>query len=209
MIQMLKVIQGGGIAKKPSVRSSVRSNIVVKLPVSQLSPSEMIRIAIKSGHIVDDTSILIETFPSVAEFANKLASLVTHVFPATDENYPSLLVEVLDLAMIGYVRSSPKEPREQIARFLANGVFACAQGLMAYRAVQIRGTDVATWVPWEDGALSEWAVWGADIEFKPETAPTPEIRHAMSMMLQQRLLSWNSMVNIARAGIDMQSMNLF
>ena len=169
----------------------------------------MLAMAIGSGHVDEDLQMLIDTFPSVRDFATKLADLLTHTFPATSDQYPSLLVEVLDLAMIGYVQTSAKEPREQIARFLSNGVLATAQGLMAYRAVQIRDHDVETWIPWENGSLADWMVWGTEVEFLPETAPTPEIRHATSAMLQQRLLSWNSIVNIAKAGIDMKSMNLF
>lgn len=206
---MLKVIQGGGTPNGKSSRANVRMAVTASLPRKRMSPEDMLSIAVSSGHIDDDVHTLIDTFPSVKEFSTKLAELITHTFPATSDQYPSLLTEVLDLAMIGYIQASSKEPREQIARFLANGVFATTQGITTYLAAQVRDGEQVAWIPWDDGSLADWAVWGAPVEFIPEAAPTPELRHATSTMLQQRLLSWQSVVNIARAGIDLKTSNLF
>jgi hypothetical protein len=166
--------------------------------------------ALRSKLLDESCVSLIETYESIRQFALKLATFFTHTFPATSPAHQQALGEILDAATVGYLRvSSTRDQRDRVATFLANGVAGATSVLMCYRTSQLRNGEQLQWHPWEDGSLSTWAVWGGQLRFDHDFAPTPELRYATRAMLLQRLLRFKDMTSIARAGIDMQSMDMF
>lgn len=176
-----------------------------------LTDQQMLRIAIKSATVDSSCASIIETYEGAAKFAEKLASFFTHQFPSANSNYSCALCEILDIAAVGFNAAAPTgDPRTQLARFLAHGVMTATNALMFFGVRQQRGSEFTAWEPWSDGPLANWIRRdGASLHFYPAFAATAEQRYATRGMLQQRLLRYKDSVDIARAGIDLQSLELF
>lgn len=178
---------------------------------ASLTAHQMVRLTLKSASVDPSCSSIIETYEAAARFADKLASFFTNQFPSANPIYGSALCEVLDIAAVGFnAAAGTNDPRTQLARFMAHGVMAATNALMCFGVRQQRGDEMSRWEPWSDGALADWVRReGALLHFEPAFAPTAEQRYATRGMLQQRLLRYKDSIDIARAGIDLQSLDLF
>lgn len=159
----------------------------------------------------DDSRRLVETFLTLELFACKLSGFFTELFPSAERDYGCLIYEVLDIAATGYLRAegSRRDPRDCVAIFLANGVAAAGTAHCAFWAEQFVDGSARTWLPWSDGSLVEWAKVDAPLTFKRRPSPGREERFVVRTMLAQRLLRHEDMMSIARAGIDLHSLELF
>jgi hypothetical protein len=209
---MLKVIHGGVFAQtRPAHGIDRRQTIVCELPPATMTPEDILRFILVSKTVDESCSVIVETYDAASRFAVKLAAFFTHVFPSSNASYENALCEILDAATVGFLRTEGiREPRDQLATFLASGVMAATNALMCYRVSQIKDATLVQWDPWEHGPLSCWAQIGRHaLQFDAELAPTSEQRYATRGMLQQRLLRMKDAISIGRAGIDMQSFETF
>ena len=209
---MLKVIKGGRFGPSPSSQGrhaeAVRS---VMLPSVALTPEEMLILAMKSESVDEGCASIVESYEAAGLFGLRLAEFFTSFFPSGSPAYESAICEVIDTATLGFNRvASTREVRDQLAEFLASGLNCATSALICFAASQTRGAAICQWEPWEDGGLTDWAVWdGAPLEFSPQYAPTRERRYATRTMLMQRLLRFKDVESLGRAGIDMQSTDKF
>jgi len=159
----------------------------------------------------DESRRLVETFLTIELFACRLAGFYTELFPSAEEDYRCLIHEVLDIAATGYLRAegSRRDTRDSVAIFLANGVAAAGTAHCAFHAEQLLDGKPRTWRPWSDGALTEWARIDAPLTFRRRPGPGREERYVVRTLLAQRLLRHEDMMSIARAGIDLHSLELF
>lgn len=209
---MLKVITGNARGSAlPAFGGGRCQGHTYELPTTPITPEDMLLQALRSKGVDDACSSIVETYEAGRSFANKLAAFFTTAFPSSSPSYESALCEILDAATVGYLRTEAvREPKEQLATFLATGVLSATTVLMCYSTFQLKSGDLVQWDPWEDGALSDWAQWGGkELQFEAALAPTPERRYATRSMLQQRLLRFKDTMAIARAGIDLQSFDMF
>lgn len=209
---MLKVISNTRFGHPPFPSDVERRyQHTSSLPTTVMTPEAMLAQTLRSPCIDESCASIVETYASAGEFALKLTRFFTTAFPSSNSIFENALCEILDTATVGYLRIDPaRGPKEQLAKFLSSGVLAAASALMCYRTSQRRQHQITPWEPWEDGALSDWIQWGgAPLEFCTDIAPTPERRYATRIMLQQRLLRFKDTIAIARAGIDLQSMDMF
>jgi hypothetical protein len=172
----------------------------------------MVRLALDDAKTEPALDSLYLSSEAVRQFCDKLAVFFTPYFPTLEsDQYGSGVHEILDVATLGYLRvSSTREPGDQLAYFLHAGINAATAVLLSYSASQVRDGSLTEWSPWEDGALGKWVRWGAGpLTFRAEVAATAEMRYATRSMLMQRLLRFNDAKTIARAGIDMSSLDLF
>ncbi|ABD71952.1 hypothetical protein Rfer_4265 (plasmid) [Rhodoferax ferrireducens T118] len=181
------------------------------VPASRMTTEAILTLTLKSKTVDDGCSSIVETYEAASQFANKLAEFFTPAFPSSNPGYDSALCEILDFATVGYLRTeSIRDPKDQLATFLANGVLAATSALMCFRTFQSRGDSLVEWEPWEHGALSDWVKWGGQaLQFEAALAPTTERRYATRNMLLQRLLRFKDTMSIGRAGIDMHSYDMF
>lgn len=209
---MLKNISGGLSPATKFFHSVARQKTIsYPLPASRMTTEEILALTLKSKTVDDGCSSIVETYDSASQFANKLAEFFTPAFPSSNPGYESALCEILDFATVGYLRTeSIRDPKDQLATFLANGVLAATSALMCFRTFQARGDSLLEWEPWEHGALCDWVKWGGQVlQFEAALAPTTERRYATRNMLQQRLLRFKDTMAIGRAGIDMHSYDMF
>lgn len=210
---MFKVIEGGakenhGLLRLPQQSSNMTTS--VNLPTKRPAVAEMLRQCTKGMECEDDLHAAIQTYPTLGEFAEKAAEFITSYFPATSSLYPCLLTEVLDRAAIGLMRPSSRNPREQVAHFLANGVRAATNGLLAHRVQQVQNGVLQDWLAWDDGPLADWAQWnGSSLEFTVSLNQAPEVQHVFGYVVQRSLLSYSAALSIARAGIDLQTLSTY
>lgn len=180
------------------------------LPVQRMDPEAMLGLALDHPDVDEATRTIIQSYETAAMFAAKLADFYTHLYPCASAQHGGLLCEVLDIATTGFLKAERyREPRDQVATFLANAICAATHLHLAYSATQERGAGLERWEPWELGSLSAWAAWGLPLEFVPNAMPSTERRFATRSMLAQRLLRFTDMVSIAKAGIDLHSLELF
>lgn len=205
---MLKVIEGG---MNPAATARSGADPVIRiLPVERMDPEAMLGLALAHAGMDEATRTIIESYESAATFARKLADFYTPFYPSASAQHDGLLCEVLDVATTGFLKAEGhREPRDQIATFLANAVCAATHLHLAYSATQRQGGELERWEPWERGSLSAWAAWGLPVQFVPNAMPSTERRFATRSMLAQRLLRFTDMVCIAKAGIDLHSLDLF
>ncbi len=209
---MLKEIPSGRSPATPFLRSVARQKLLsYPLPARRMTTEAILDLTFKSKTVDDGCSSIVETYDSASQFANKLAEFFTHAFPSSNPAYDSALCEILDFATVGYLRTEAiRDPKDQLATFLANGVLAATNALTCFRTFQSRGDSLDEWEPWEHGSLCDWVKWGGQaLQFEAALAPTTERRYATRNMLQQRLLRFKDTMAIGRAGIDMHSYDMF
>jgi len=159
----------------------------------------------------DESRRLVETFVTIEQFACRLAGFYTGLYPSAEVGYGCLVYEVLDIAATGYLRAEGgrRDSRDCLAIFLANGVAAAGMAHCAFSAEQLSEGGARVWRPWSDGSLANWATVGTPITFKRRPSPSREERYVIRSMLAQRLLRHEDMMSIARAGVDLHSLELF
>lgn len=209
---MLQVIKGGrdSVALLPVDSRLPPSTIVRSLPKARPAAEEMLEIGLRDTGDDGMARSIVESYDAIQQFALKLADFYTHEFPAVSTKYRSMLGEVLDFATIGYLAHERlRDSRTQVAVFLANCIKGAANSQLAYAVNQQVNGGYQAWGPWEHGALAGWAHWGAEIEFTAVASSPPEHRYAVKGMLQQRLLRWTDVIAISRAGVDLNSLEMF
>lgn len=184
---------------------------VVTTRMAKPSAEDTLRALIKSDCLDDSATGLIETYPNLRKFVLKVSNFFTEYYPAQSNSYPNGIAEILDAAVMGfYRRNHANDPRDQIAAFLANGAMCATHVLLSHRVKQKADSHDVLWEPWTDGPLTDWMTWNAkEIRFEPAFAPPPEVRYATRQLLVPNLLAFNDVVSIARAGIDIKSLELF
>lgn len=209
---MFRVIEGGANDGK-GLRTPLQASCItttVGLPGQQPSVALMIDQSTKGMELKEEFFAAVNTYSSIKEFAERACEFITPYFPATSSIYPCLLTEVLDQAAIGFLRPSNRNPKEQVAHFLANGVKAAINGVLGHRVQQERNGDLQEWLPWEDGPLFHWAHWGgANLEFTKSVNQSPEVQHVAGYVVQRALLSYPAALAVARSGIDLQSLSQY
>jgi hypothetical protein len=183
----------------------------VEIPSPMPTPAEMLELSLRGRSIDESCHSIPETYDAARIFCDKLALFFTHAYPGVDHRYQSAIEEILDAGVLGFASSaSTAEPRVQLSNFLANGIKSATAVLTSYRVSQSQKGTVVDWEPWQHGGLAEWADWGGEpLKFQPAFAPTTEQRYATRGMLQHRLLRYHDVVEIHRAGIDIQSLDFF
>lgn len=184
---------------------------VVRTMMSKPRPEDTLAALLKANSLDESSATLIETYPSLQRFATKLAGFFTEYYPAQSKSYPNGIAEILDAAVMGfYTPRYANEPRSQIAAFHANGVVCATHVLLSQRVKRTVNGDDVLWEPWSDGQLTDWIKWdGTEVRFDPAFAPPPEVRYATRQLLVPKLLQFNDVVAIAKAGIDMKSADIF
>lgn len=176
-----------------------------------MSAAEMLDACLRGRSIDESCDSILETYVAARLFCEKLALFFTHAFPSAHKGYKSAIEEILDAAALGFsTAASTRDARSQLSSFLAVGLKAATSVLTSYSVSQVQNGVLIDWEPWTHGGLSEWATWGSEpLKFAPAFAPTSEQRYATRGMLLHRLLRYHDVVEIVRAGIDLQSLDLF
>jgi hypothetical protein len=208
---MLKLVDGAiNLAGTPGSGDAEPTALLRTMPLERMDPEAMLVLALAHPGVDEATRIIIASYETAATFARKLADFYTHLYPCASAFHEGLLCEVLDVATTGYLKAERfREPRDQMAAFLANAICAATRLHLAYSAFQQRGSCLERWEPWERGPLSAWAAWGRPVEFVANAMPSAERLFATRSMLAQRLLRFTDVVTIAKAGIDLHALDLF
>lgn len=194
-----------------NVRNGVFSEIIKPVAESPQELNEIIKKLKNNDNVYEELEILIKMSARTRKFCEKVVSFFTEYYPSTSDNYENAIHEILDIAMVGYLKAhSFRDVQKQSSHFMAYGVMAASNIHVRYKVMQQRGDNEVVWDAWKDGDLKTWMQWGGEpLQFHASKDSSIETLQATRYMIQKIFLSFRDVQNIYKAGIHFEKMEDF
>ena len=185
----------------------------IRIPIAAARPKfeDLIKKSLTDEMIDEDLEVLMEISNRAVVFCEKVTNFFSEYFPSYSSDYDNAVSEILDTAMLGYLKSRvSRDFKTQLSHFLAYGVIAATKILTKYDVNQIRNGDNVVWNPWKDGDLSQWIEWGgAPLIFTMARDISKEKMYSVRFMVIRDFLTFNDVTSVHRAGINFENIDSF
>lgn len=204
----MKVIEGGSAgagARGAGTGDWSRIDVVAGTDVSGQA---CLRRALAASVDRQDVRRIMKVWPQINRFVLRLAEVATDLLPGSEPG-KSLLQEALEVACTAHLSAGAcPEAGLDLARFQAGGIAAMSRGLLSL-SVDCVLDDAETAVRWNvfDADLCTFIADRrvARLEFGVRALASRAERFAVRNILVMRLLTYQDVVAIERAGIDYRS----